>query len=1295
MSLGIKRFQQELEHCSYKDQIFFKKRIRKLGELEGKANFEESLAALTNDLEEAKLRLAAKLERNLSLRYPEQLPVSQKIADITEAIRNNQVVIVAGETGSGKTTQLPKACLQAGLGRKGLIGHTQPRRLAARTVSNRLAEELNSQLGDLVGYQVRFTDQVSDSTMVKVMTDGILLNEIKFDRYLNRYDAIIIDEAHERSLNIDFLLGYLKRILSHRPELKLIITSATIDVDRFSEFFKNAPIFSVSGRSYPVDVFYRPANDADDQELSLGEQIAGVIEEIQSEEKKRSWPIGDVLVFLPGEREIRDIAKSLNDYEWRDTEILPLYARLSSKDQNRVFQNHAGRRIILSTNVAETSITVPGIRYVIDPGTVRISRYSYRSKLQRLPIEAISQASANQRKGRCGRVAEGICYRLYSEEDFISRPEFTDPEIQRTNLAAVILKMIDSGLGSVKDFEFIDQPDSRLWNDGYKLLYELKAVDDEKKITTLGRKLATLPTDPRLGRMLLEASELNSLKEVLIIVSGLSIQDPRERPAEKQQAADQAHAEYKDPESDFLSFVKLWDSFEEKRQELSNNQLKRFCQKHFLSAIRMREWREIHRQLLLVLKNIGIKENTEGASYDSIHRALLSGLLGNIGRHEERREYQGCRNRRFNLFPGSGLNKKRPKWMFSAEIVETQQIYARYNAKLEPEWIEPLAKHLVKRSYAEPHWEAKRAQIIAKEKVTLYGLEIVSQRPVNYSQIDPKACREIFIRSGLIEREYRTSDNAIKANQALIDEIESIEDRTRRKDVLVDDEVIYQLYDKSLPAHIVSGASFEKWRKRSGEEERCSLRFSKDELLSDNADAFDPSLYPEYFENNGIKFPLSYNFKPGSEDDGVNISVPINAIKQLTVDKLEKLVPGLLREKCIHLIKTLPRTLRKHFVPVPDVVDKVLPKVEASQRPLLECLTDELRVIGGVQIPIEAWNLASLDKHLRFNIKVIDEKGKLIKQGRDLVSLSQKLEHLASESKPLVSEENLSKVKNITEWNFGELRQVVSVKQAGIEMRQYPALQDHGKFVRLLTCNDNLSAESLSKIGIARLLSFRLAGVSGQFPKEIKNYQKLGLLYAPVGQAKVLYDDFLIAAICLHFLDGDLPRSASQFDELYKSKVGNFIETCKEFAELVYEILDAYHQVMKQLKGKINLSIAIPLSDLQQQLGCLVFNKFLQSTPFVYLKNYPRYLRACSIRFDKMARDMANERRYVPILQEWWEQYELRRKQLDAQGLKCSNLEHFRWLLEEQRVSWYAQQLGTSETVSEKRLNKVWETVKR
>jgi ATP-dependent helicase HrpA len=1294
MSLEINKLYSAISDCRYVDQIRFRKRLRNTSKIKEIDKRDEVLQTISTEIELALSVLSEKQQQHYLIAYPPNLPVSQHSSEITEAIKSNQIVIIAGETGSGKTTQLPKACIDAGLGFKGLIGHTQPRRLAARTVSTRIAQEMQVELGGAVGYQVRFTDQVSDKTLIKVMTDGILLTEIKHDRYLNKYDAIIIDEAHERSLNIDFLLGYLKRLLPKRPELKLIITSATIDVDRFSSFFNDAPVFSVSGRSYPVDINYRPAVSGEEFDQSLSQQIADVIDEIFDEEKSRGWGIGDILVFLPGEREIRDISKQLKEYNWRDTEVLPLYARLSNKDQNRVFQSHSGRRVVLATNVAETSITVPGIRYVIDPGTVRISRYSYRSKLQRLPVEAISQASANQRKGRCGRISEGICYRLYGEDDFNSRAEFTDPEILRTSLAAVILKMIDSGLGEVNEFEFLDQPDNKLWNDGFKLLFELEAVDEDKKLTPLGKRLAALPTDPRLAKMLLSAANNKSLREVLIIVSGLSIQDPRERPTEKQQAADQAHSQYKDPDSDFLGFLKLWQSYEEQRQILSNNQLKRHCQKNYLSYMRMREWREIHRQLHLVLKSLKLVENDSEASYDSIHQSLLSGLLGNIGKHDEKREYQACRNRKFLLFPGSNLNKKKPKWLFSAEIVETQHVFARYNARIEPQWIEPLATHLIKKSWSEPHWETKRAQVIAKEKVTLYGLEIISNRLVNYGNIDAQASREIFIRAGLVESGYATRVSAVKHNNQLIASLEAIEDRTRRKDVVVDDEVVFSLYDEKIPANIVSGASFEKWFKRLPSAEQTSIFFNKSDLVRQAASDFDPSQFPEHLENNGIRFPLSYQFDPSANEDGVTISVPLNAIRQLTVEALEKLVPGLLREKCIQLIKNLPRTLRKNFVPVPDVVDAVLPKIEASDKPFIDALTHELKRKTLCSVPIEAWNFDLLDKHLRFNIQVVDNKGKVIDQGRDLIKVAEKVEHLIDQS-AVLDEAQKAPNKRYTSWDFDKLEKTVSVKQAGIEMTQFPALLDKSSFVEQVYCSDELEAKRINRLGMARLMCFRLKQMSGDFERLIKSYKKLGLLYSPVGQAKPFYDDFLLASVANHFFEEGLPYTLADFDLLYEQKRSTYIEQTALFSDLVFIILEKHHALMKKLKGKMNIALAMPLNDLSFQLSNLVFNCFLQQTSYQHLKNVPRYLDACLFRHDKMARDMANERRYIPILNAWWEQYLQRKKQLKSQGIWDEKLDEFRWLIEEQRVSWFAQQLGTTETVSEKRLNKLWESIRR
>lgn len=1288
----------DIEFCMYTDKIRLQRNARNIRS----RPFSEQTAALEQLKSKvllAKEKLLKRQAHQLHIKYPEQLPVSQRAGDIVSAIKDNQVVIVAGETGSGKTTQLPKICLEAGLGRKGLIGHTQPRRLAARTVSQRIAEEMNVELGGVVGYQVRFTDQASDETLIKVMTDGILLSEIKRDRFLTKYDAIIIDEAHERSLNIDFLLGYLKRLLVKRPELKLIITSATIDVDRFSKYFTGAPIFSVTGRSFPVDVYYRPAlqegDDASEGGASLINQITDAIEEIFIEEKNRRWGIGDVLIFLPGEREIREISTQLKHENWRDTEILPLYARLGNKDQNRVFQPHTGRRIVLATNVAETSITVPGIRYVIDPGTVRMSRYSVRSKIQRLPIEAVSQASANQRKGRCGRLAEGICYRLYSEDDFLNRSEFTDPEILRTNLAAVILKMMDSGIGEVSQFEFIDPPDNRLWSDGYKLLYELGAVDEKRKITTSGRQLSALPADPRLAKMLLSAAHNGSLKEVLIIVSGLSIQDPRERPGDKQQAADQAHAHYKDPESDFMAYLNLWNHYEEERQALSSNQLKRYCLKNYLSFMRMREWREIHRQLHLVLKELKLTANTDDSDYDTIHQALLSGMLGHVGRHEEKREYHGCRNRKFNLFPGSALNKKRPKWVFSAEIIEIQHVFARNNAKIDPAWIEPLAPHLIKKSWSEPVWKTKRAQIVANEKVTLYGLEIISNRPVNFSKIDPVICRDIFIRSGLVYGEYKNNVDPLRKNKELIQKLEEMEDRTRRRDMLVDDETVYDLYQQLIPGHIVSGASFEKWFKKLSDTEKNKLYFTKQELLRGNAPEFDASLYPNQIETNGIRLPLSYQFDPGTQEDGVTISVPVNAIRQLTAGRLEKLVPGLLREKCIQLIKNLPRTIRRNFVPVPDVVDSILPKIENSSASLLEALTLELKRKTLVVVPYEAWNLELLENHLRFNIQIVDNAGKVIEQGRDLLSVVDKVEHLI-DSAPVSASQQTEKNEKLTGWNFDKLDSEVVVVQAGIEMLMYPALKDCGAHVEKILCSNDQRAKRLTQFGVARLLSFKLAPQIELFKKEIKYYKEMALLYAPVGQAKRLYDDFLISVIANHFLVQNISISTQEeFDTAFESGRSDFLQSASEFARLVFIILEKYHLLMKKLKGKVNLSVAIPMGDLQNQLGNLIFDGFLLTTPIIYLRRMPFYLEACVIRLEKMPREMANERRFVPKFRDWWDAYQDRKKKLEVQGIWDEELLRFRWMTEELRISLYAQNLKTAEPVSEKRLNKQWELVCR
>ncbi|MEP1581326.1 MAG: ATP-dependent RNA helicase HrpA, partial [Marinobacter sp.] len=856
---AVKAIMEQLDACNQLEAA----RIHKLVARKKGRPGQKDLEKMAQWLDRGQARVTERQAMHKPATFPSSLPVSERVDDIREAIEQNQVVIIAGETGSGKTTQIPKICMNSGRGIRGLIGHTQPRRIAARTVAGRIAEELGEQTGGQVGYQVRFTDTTSDQSRVKVMTDGILLSEVQHDRFLDRYDTLIIDEAHERSLNIDFLMGYLRQLLPKRPDLKVIITSATIEVERFSEFFSGAPVIEVSGRTYPVDVRYRPlTGDEDDRDQGWTDGVLRAMEEIEQHERAEKQPPGDVLVFLPGEREIRSLSKVLRHAELRHTEVLPLYSRLSNQEQNRIFQGHRGRRIVLSTNVAETSLTVPGIRYVIDTGVARISRYSVRSKIQRLPIEPVSQASANQRAGRCGRVAPGICFRLYEETDFINRPEYTDPEILRTNLASVILQMTTSGLGDIRHFPFLEPPDRRLINDGYKLLEELGAVDDKRRLTNLGRTMARLPLDPRLARMLVTSSEQGSLAETLVIIAGLSVQDPRERPQDKQQAADQAHAPFNDKESDFLTLLNIWNFYEEQRQELSQNQLKKVCQKSFLSWMRMREWRDIHRQLTLICREQKLKLNRDAASYESLHKAILAGLLGQVAVKLEKKEYLATRNRKVMIFPGSKVSKTGPKWIVAAEIVETSRVFARVVAKIEPEWIEPLAGHVVKHHFFEPHWEQKRGQVMGYEKVSLYGLDIIAKRRIPYSKVDPEECRNLFIRRALVEGDYQSKAPFIARNRELLDTVENLERKTRRRDLLVEDEVLVAFYDQRLPADIVSGRHFESWWKQLSADQLRDMELTEADILQRPVDEQAGSLYPDYLEWEGVRYPLSYEFEP-------------------------------------------------------------------------------------------------------------------------------------------------------------------------------------------------------------------------------------------------------------------------------------------------------------------------------------------------------------------------------------------------------------------------------------------------
>lgn len=1272
-----------------------------------KQNDAEKLQQLSAQIAHSARKAGERAKLIPKVEYPENLPVSQKKGDIAEAIKNNQVVVIAGETGSGKTTQIPKICLDLGLGAKGLIGHTQPRRLAARTVADRVAEELKVPLGEQVGYQVRFTDQVTDNTLVKLMTDGILLAETQNDRFLNRYEVIIIDEAHERSLNIDFLLGYLKQLLPKRPDLKLIITSATIDVERFSKHFNNAPVIEVSGRTFPADVLYRPLmeleeDDERDFDQYLHQGILEAVEEIEQIERERKWGTGprDILIFLPGEREIRETAEVLRRANLRGTEVLPLYARLSAKEQNKVFQSHAGRRIVLSTNVAETSLTVPGIRYVIDPGTARISRYSYRSKVQRLPVEAVSQASANQRKGRCGRIAEGCCIRLYSEEDFMGRPEFTDPEIRRTNLASVILQMLNLRLGKIESFPFVDKPDNRFIRDGFRLLHELGAVDDKERLTKVGRMLARLPIDPRIGRMVLSGAQHGALNEVLIIASALSAQDPRERPHDKQQAADEKHKQWKDDHSDFLAYVNLWNGYEEQRQELSNSQFRKWCHKNFLSYLRMREWRDVHHQLKLMSKELKLEFNSNPAGTADLHKSLLPGLLSHLGMKLEDREYLGARNRKFHIFPGSALFKKQPKWLMAAELVETSRLYARQVAKIEPEWVERYAKHLTKRSYSEPHWEKKRAQVVADEKVTLYGLPVVPNRRVHYGPIDPVVSREIFIRSGLVEGEYDSKASFYRYNQQAIADVEQLESKVRRRDILVDDDTLFRFYDERIPEGIYNGSSFEKWRKTAEKDDSQILFFDPDALKQRDPDEVAlETQYPDQLGLQGMKLALDYRFEPDNKQlDGVSIQVPVAGLQQVNEHRLEWLVPGMLREKCITLIKNLPKQVRKNFVPIPDYVDQILPLLEPCDEPLTDHLAERLRRKTGLRIDPALWQTDTLEPHLKMLIQVVDVKGKVIGQSRDLAELLEQFSGHSVEQVRISGDDNFKR-QGLTEWPSDlTLPEALEQEQQGIVLKAFPALVDKKDSVDVSLFDLQGEAEANHWPGVRRLLMLALPQQVKWIEKSLPGLNQTALLFNSLGKKEQFVQDLQLAVFDRVFkLDATadpktdlVPRDAEAFAELLNSRKESIGKEAEVVLKLCHTILKLNHEIQKRLKGKIPLALAFIYSDIRFQLEHMVYPGFLHQTGPEWLEALPRYLEGILIRLDKAGINRGRDQLWSQELADLWEKYQTKAEQLKQREGSANRLLPFRWMLEEYRISLFAQQLGTAMPVSAKRLDKLW-----
>ncbi|MCZ7459394.1 ATP-dependent RNA helicase HrpA [Streptomyces sp. WMMC940] len=1312
MSTSFADLQKQLAEISLRDAHRLGRRLegtRRIRKPEARQAVLDEIAA---EAAEAGARTAARAARVPGVTYPEQLPVSQKKDEILEAIRDHQVVIVAGETGSGKTTQIPKICLELGRGVRGMIGHTQPRRIAARTVAERVAEELRTPLGEAVGWKVRFTDQVNqDATFVKLMTDGILLAEIQTDRELRAYDTIIIDEAHERSLNIDFLLGYLAQLLPRRPDLKIVITSATIDPERFSRHFGDAPIVEVSGRTYPVEVRYRPLLEEESDE-SDRDQITAICDAV--DELQKEGP-GDVLVFLSGEREIRDTADALNKKNLRHTEVLPLYARLSHAEQHRVFQPHSGRRIVLATNVAETSLTVPGIKYVIDPGTARISRYSHRTKVQRLPIEAISQASANQRKGRCGRTSDGICIRLYSEDDFLSRPEFTDAEILRTNLASVILQMTAAGLGDIERFPFIDPPDHRNIRDGVQLLQELGALDvvqkspqDGKKmqrLTPMGRKLAQLPVDPRLARMVIEAEKNGCVREVMVIAAALSIQDPRERPADKQAQADQQHARFKDETSDFLAFLNLWRYVREQQRERGSSSFRRMCKQEYLNFLRIREWQDIYAQLRTVAKQMGLRFEEPaaeaGAPEQSVHVSLLAGLLSHVGMKEvkdgAKNEYLGARNAKFAIFPGSALFRKPPRFVMSAELVETSRLWARVNARIEPEWIEPLAEHLVKRTYSEPHWEKDQAAVMAYEKVTLYGVPIVAQRKVNYGRIDPGASRDLFIRNALVEGDWRTHHKFFADNRRLLTEVEELEHRARRRDILVDDETLFDFYDQRVPEHVVSGAHFDSWWKHKRREQPELLDFEREMLINEKAGAVTKDDYPDSWRQGRLKFRVTYQFEPGADADGVTVHIPLQVLNQVTEEGFDWQIPGLRDQVVTELIRSLPKPIRRNYVPAPDFAKAFLERAVPLQEPLPVTLARELQRMVGVPVSADDFDLARVPDHLKVTFRIVDERRRKLAEDKDLEALRLRLRPKARKALSEAAAATAGRSggdsverTGLKSWTIGTLTRVFETRRAGQPVKAYPALVDDGDSVSVRLFDTEAEQAEAMWRGTRRLIMLNIPVNPAKFASDrMSNQQKLALSANPHGSVQALFDDCATAAADKLIADHGGPAwDEESFRKLYDKVRADLVDATVRTVDRVGQILAAWQSCERRLKSTTSPALAGNVKDVREQLAWLVPAGFVTRTGLRRLPDLMRYLVAVDRRLQQMPTSVQRDTTRMEKVHEMQDEYAWLLEQLPEGRPVPQEVRDIRWMIEELRVSYFAHALGTAYPVSDKRIVK-------
>ncbi len=1241
------------------------------------------------------------------------------------------MVIIAGETGSGKTTQIPKMCLDIGRGIEGKIGHTQPRRLAARSVATRLCEELECEMGTAVGFKVRFSDHVKEDSYVKLMTDGVLLAEMQHDRYLNQYDTLIIDEAHERSLNIDFILGYLRELLPKRPDLKVIITSATIDPESFSKHFFDAPIIEVTGRTYPVEVRYRPVEELDSEYLDStnfrgdNEQIQGIfsaVDELCREGR------GDILIFMNGEREIRDTADALSKRKLGNTEILPLYARLSAAEQNKIFASHHNRRIVLATNVAETSLTVPGIKYVIDTGTARISRYSYKSKVQRLPIEPISQASANQRKGRCGRTEEGICIRLYSEDDFNSRAEFTPPEILRTNLASVILQMLSLNLGDLEKFPFIEKPDSRFINDGVRLLEELQAIKTNKQrksrnsyqLTESGRKLSRVPVDPRLAKMVLFAANSSCLHEIIVIVAALSIQDPRERPADFQQKSDESHKRFKDKDSDFVAYLNVWDYLIQQQKVLSRSQFRKLCKTEFFNYMRVREWQDLVYQIEQSVAEIGYKvkariveDNAQDhdaelediptikRDYQGIHQALLSGLLSHIGNKEisdEKRSpkekgkrpamsvYQGARNSKFHVFPGSHLFKTSAKWLMAAELVETSKLYARYAAKVQPEWVEPLAQHLVSKSYSEPHWDKKQGAVYAFEKQTLFGLVIVPKRKVLFSKIDPVQSREVFIQQALVSDQFGRNLKFLQHNVELIEQIQRLENKARRRDLLVDEEELASFYNKRIPESVNNRNDLLKWLKNN---DGKSLFAQRSDFILDESAELSPYTYPDIWSQGNLKLPIDYDFEPGQEHkDGVSIRVPLALLNQVQEVGFDWHIPAYRHELIVSLIKSLPKNLRRNFVPAPNFADALLQrfkdKPEEEQLPLTEAMANGLFRMTGSRLNKDDFSLDNLAPHLRVNFRIVDDKENIVQQGVALEELKQTLKGQVKQTIKAVADQGIEQ-QDIKEWSFGDLPASFIRKQGNYEIKAYPALVKVGNKLNVELLDDPAQAELKHTQGVSELIIKSLPSPIKYLQQKLPNKSKLVMYFNPFGKIDELIND-CIRAVIFHHVGNDIPRTEQEFEQVCETLRGDLNDLVLAVALKVEKILVVGHKISKQIKGKVSLDMLQAQAHIGAHLDSLIFKGFISEAGVDKLDDLLRYIKALEKRLDKIKVDANKDRANQIELDKLYEQYDRLMDKLAKDQPVPEALREVYWMLEELKVSMFAQTLGTKYPISGKRI---------